>query len=346
MSLLIGQSSVALFQPPQIGQAQKRASVGEQSLQAQRTELPKKTPEEFNAIIREQIHSNKTEETDPFHGVDPEKAQHYRKKNEAHEKIERLIKEFKMIKEVWANDPKEMARQLGRIAKQLKEAVKLFSDAAKALGEIGKKGPNISALAAGTPPTSDKTSDDAGSTAGDAEKQVEDVEAAESASAYAENAEQDTEAAEPKSHFLTKHETQTEKRAVRLKDLQDGKSVNDVYGKDDSASRRNAAQNAYGSQSENSDVKWVKAKDSPQYMAYIGNMDFINKAREFAKQLKLEFEHAGKKGVFTLPEPPEKTEEFKEAKKEFEELDEDLIDFEKEVKAAMPIPGTLVSVAA
>ena len=344
MSLLIGQSSVALFQPPQIGQAKKRVYVDEKSLQIQRSEPPKKSPEEFNAIIREQIKSHKTEKSDPFYGVDPEKAQHYRKKNEAREMIDRLVKEFKMIKEVWANDPKEMARQLGRIAKQLKEAVKIFSEAAKALGEIGKKGPNISALAAGSPSVSAKASDDTGSTAGDAEKQVEDAEAAESVSADAENAEQDVEEVEPKSHFLAKHETQAEKGGDRLKELEDGKSVNEVYGKEGDAASRKAAQNAYGAQADQSDVKWVKAKDSPQYMAYIHNMDFINNVREFAKQLKLEFEHAGKKGMFTLPEPPEKTEEFKEAKKEFEELDEDLIDFEKEVKAAMPIPGTLVSV--
>lgn len=343
MSMLVAQSSVAFFQPSHIGQAQKRAPDAQQAPQTQRTEIPKKTPEEFNAIIREQIKADKTEETDPFHGVDPEKAQHYRKKNEAHEMIERLIKEFKMIKEVWANDPKEMARQLGRIAKQLKEAVKIFSDAAEALGEISKKGPNLSSIAAGAAPPV-KTADDAEGSSQDAEKQAEALEASENVEADVEQIDQDVD--QPKSNFLAKHETAEEKRSERIEQLEAGKSVNEIYGKEDTASTRNAAQSAYGNQAEQSDVKWVKAKESPQYMAYLGNMDFINKVREFAKHIKLEFEHAGKKAVFTLPEPPEKTEEFKEAKKEFEELDEDLIDFEKEVKAAMPIPGTLVSVEA
>lgn len=341
MSLLISQSNAALFRPPVLGETNKRDFEAQHS---EKSQIIKKTPEEFNAIIREQIHSNKTEEKDPYHGVDPEKAQHYRKKNEAREMIDRLIKEFKMIKEVWANDPKEMARQLGRIAKQLKEAVKIFSDAAEALGEISKKGPNISSIAAGAPAPSVKTADDAETSSQDAEEQAEAIESSENVEADAEEIDQDVE--EPKSHFLAKHETAEEKRAERIEQLESGKSVNEIYGKEDTASTRNAAQNAYGTQAEQSDVKWVKAKESPQYFAYLGNMDFINTVREFAKQIKLEFDHAGKKGLFTLPEPPEETEEFKEAKKEFEELDEDLIDFEKEVKASMPIPGTLVSIEA
>ncbi|MBI1339290.1 hypothetical protein GC169_03640 [bacterium] len=58
-----------------------------------------------------------------------------REKTRAREAVQRLVEELKIIKKVWANDPKELARQLARIAKQLAQAVKDYKAAAKATGE-------------------------------------------------------------------------------------------------------------------------------------------------------------------------------------------------------------------
>ncbi len=313
MSLLIVQSNATLYRQPIIGETQERDSNNSETSQ---TQLSKKTPEEFNAIIRSQIHANKTDEDVSELEGDPEEIALQRKKTQAREDIQRLREEFKVIKEVWANDPKEMARQLGRIAKQLKAAVKMFSDASKALGEIGQSAPSMTTMTAGSNISSasetDEQAEDQPPTKDDIDNTVEDA----------------------------------ERSAQNGVDL----SEQNMDGTDSSvsalASQRNAAQAAYSEQVEKVDIKWVKAKDSPQYAAYMDNMNFINEVRGFSKLLELEFEHTKKKAVFTIPDKAEKSEEFEEADKEFEELLEDVIDFERDVKAAMPIPGTLVSVAA
>ncbi len=313
MSLLISQSNAAFYRPPVLGEAQMRDADNSKALKAQ---LPKKTPEEFNAIIRSQIHANKTDEDVSGLEGDPEEIALQRKKTQAREDIQRLREEFKVIKEVWANDPKEMARQLGRIAKQLKAAVKMFSDASKALGEIGQSAPSMTTMTTGSNISS------ASETEGQAEDRTQ----------FEDDIDNKVEEAE-RGADVTLASTEQDQNAA------DG-SVDGL------ASQRNAAQTAYSEQAEKTETKWVKAKDSPQYAAYMDNMNFINEVRGFSKLLELEFEHSKKKAVFTIAGKAEKSEEFEEADKEFEELREDVIDFERDVKAAMPIPGTLVSVAA
>jgi transposase-like protein len=44
-------------------------------------------------------------------------------KARAKETVERLKEEFKLIRRMWAHNPKEMAKQLARVAKELKHAV-------------------------------------------------------------------------------------------------------------------------------------------------------------------------------------------------------------------------------
>ena len=49
--------------------------------------------------------------------------------------VERLKNELKLIKQMWAGDAKGLARQISRIAKELKAAMADYADAAKANGE-------------------------------------------------------------------------------------------------------------------------------------------------------------------------------------------------------------------
>lgn len=71
-------------------------------------------------------------------------------RNQARQAVERLKEEYKLIRKLWAHDPAEMARQLGRIAKQVKRAVADYAAAAKANGERVKDLPPEPAPAATT----------------------------------------------------------------------------------------------------------------------------------------------------------------------------------------------------
>lgn len=53
-------------------------------------------------------------------------------KQQAHATVQRLKEEYKLIRKLWAHNPAEMARQLGRVAKELKRAVTSYTEAARA----------------------------------------------------------------------------------------------------------------------------------------------------------------------------------------------------------------------
>lgn len=56
-------------------------------------------------------------------------------KSRAKDTVQRLKDEYALIKKMWAHNPREMARQLSRIAKDLKSALSDYAKAAKANGE-------------------------------------------------------------------------------------------------------------------------------------------------------------------------------------------------------------------
>lgn len=59
-------------------------------------------------------------------------------KGRAREKLLRLIEKMKMLKKIYANDPKGMAKALAGLAKELQGAVKDYGKAAKEAGEMFK----------------------------------------------------------------------------------------------------------------------------------------------------------------------------------------------------------------
>jgi hypothetical protein len=56
-------------------------------------------------------------------------------RTQARQTVERLRKELKLIKSILANDPKQMARAISRIAKELKQALSDYAQVAKENGE-------------------------------------------------------------------------------------------------------------------------------------------------------------------------------------------------------------------
>ncbi len=59
-------------------------------------------------------------------------------KGRAREKLQRVIEKMKMLKKIYANDPKGMAKALAAVAKELQGAVKDYGKAAKEAGEMFK----------------------------------------------------------------------------------------------------------------------------------------------------------------------------------------------------------------
>ncbi|MFC7291927.1 hypothetical protein [Hirschia litorea] len=309
MSLLVSQSVVSFYRPPVSGETQKRESVAE----------PK---QDLNALIRAQLNAKEThakaaeleaQEASKEVQSDPEREALSRKKNQARESLDRIVKQFKIIKAVWANDPKEMARQLGRLAQDLKDAVKIYADAAKALGELSSAAPNVSMVSVGRLAPS--------SNANEADER---------------NADQDAEAAQEAEQAVSASAVEGERFAA------DGEEVEASYvsaaGEERALSQR--AVNAYG----DSDTKWVKAENSPQAAATRENLEFIGKVRGIAKKMEDELTYMKKKAIVSGDGKADKSEAFLEADEVFDELKEDLTDFEVEVRKATPIAGTMVSV--
>lgn len=57
-------------------------------------------------------------------------------KGRAREKLQRVIEKMKLLKKLYANDPKAMAKALAGVAKELQGAVKEYGKAAKEAGEM------------------------------------------------------------------------------------------------------------------------------------------------------------------------------------------------------------------
>lgn len=57
-------------------------------------------------------------------------------KGRAREKLQRVIEKMKLLKKLYANDPKAMAKALAGVAKELQGAVKDYGKAAKEAGEM------------------------------------------------------------------------------------------------------------------------------------------------------------------------------------------------------------------
>jgi hypothetical protein len=59
-------------------------------------------------------------------------------KGRAREKLQRIVEKLKLLKKLYANDPKAMAKALAAAAKELQGAVKDYANAAKEAGEMFK----------------------------------------------------------------------------------------------------------------------------------------------------------------------------------------------------------------
>jgi hypothetical protein len=68
-------------------------------------------------------------------------------KARARQKLQQLGEQFKLIRKLYAANPKEMARQLARLARELKQELKAYAEAAKDNGEYLPSGSSAAANA-------------------------------------------------------------------------------------------------------------------------------------------------------------------------------------------------------
>lgn len=142
MTLSVGNSQiVGLIRPQQLAVTNEA--------RAERVQSPSSTP--FLA----EVEKPKQGEAVRFEDQDPEIQRWQREKNQAKETFERLREELKMVRKIWAHDPRELAAQLARLGKQLEKVMETYAKAQAALGDLlggGGVGGGLAPVAVGGVP--------------------------------------------------------------------------------------------------------------------------------------------------------------------------------------------------
>ena len=227
-----------------------------------------------------------------------------------------LVKELKRAQKIWANQPKELAKQVVRLAKELQKLLKTYMKAQKVYqeltGEAAKSlnAPQISVGGAVSVPSHSSQ-----------EKDAEDsVAVAKDAQADAQQAESDAEQAEATAQ-------QAESAAEELSRSSD---------------LSNAA-SAYKSVS----FETERMDQTSKAIALREDYNFTRGVREVVIKLKEALEYTGKMLIVRGQRDDKDTKEiFKEGEKTFKELNEDLTDFQTEIMKAMPPAVNMIKVAA
>lgn len=260
--------------------------------------------------------SEAVEEEAGLPAQDPEVARYSREKNMARETLERLVKELKMVKKVWANKPEELAEQLLRLGAELAKVAKQYQKAQKALARIlgeqsgingGLNIPSIS-MPSGVShaePASDVEADHAKQEAKEAEADVSDAE---------------------KSADLT---------VSQADELAD--DAERIAKTEDDATIENPTEMKSGIAAYQK-VKHEKVRldDTPYAWELRGDMEFATRMREYASKLRESLEEVTKKAG-NLPGAGEERDKFlKEAGEALKELEAQMFRYEGAMKRAMP----------
>lgn len=244
---------------------------------------------------------------------DPEVARYSREKNMARETLERLVKELKMVKKVWANKPEELAEQLLRLGAELAKVAKQYQKAQKALAKIlgdqsGISGalniPNIS-LPAGVP------------------------NAEPSAAVEADHAEQEATEAE---FNAEQAEDMAETASSEAEGYADNASAAGVPDAKEAPSEMKAGIAAY----EKVQFEKVRLDETPFAFELRGDIEFAGRLRVYASELRKSLEEVSKK-AHNLPGASKERDEFlKDAGKALKDLETEMFKYEGALKRAMP----------
>ena len=247
-----------------------------------------------------------------------------RQKEQAKLQLERLGKELKLVRKMYAHDPEEMAKQLVRLANMLKETVELYKEAQEELGKILKAQSGLSSMAMGgvsvgavpagggatTPTESDETSVER-----DVNAAADDVELTES--------NDETVSSEASAEVDTGAEASNAQTADT----------------DNTTAQAQSGLNAYNKQA----FKTVRLDQTAFAMELRGDIEFAEGARNFVSKLRLDMSLAAKKSTNMSGDDEEKRKLFEKSDEHLEDIEKDMFKYVGDLQKAMP-PGLRVQV--
>lgn len=239
-----------------------------------------------------------------------------RAKGQARQKVERLVEELKLIKKIWASNPREMTKQLARLAKQLAAAAKEYMKAAKDAGELVQA---PSAPAAASPPAAGS-----GAAVGATDSAQSDQAAAQTGSADV--------IGEPGPD-----------RAEAM-DAHPGGDADAAAGDGaepaaEPAVTRSEAAAAYASRASAQARAEEKEIREERRMLAVGDQDFARLVKGVARKIRDLLQETRVKSAFTLREPLEKSEDYKEADRTLKDLEKEMDKVETDASAVINDPA-------
>lgn len=240
-----------------------------------------------------------------------------RKKGDAKGKLQELMKQFRLIKEAWAHDPKGMAKQLARLASDLKDILDEYKSAQKALAKI--MGPAGGGMGSGMPgvsmplatgATSAETSDDQAAEEARTDHQATEAAEVAEAAVEAESINEDG--------TINEFEPETEDTGLQL-----------------DAQTPQAASKGIEAYQKVSYEK-VRLDQTPQAGEIRGDIEFAKMVRGVFTKIKDEYTQTKRVAMGTFGIDVSKDKDYKELDKVFKKVDKESFEFEADMIAAMP----------
>lgn len=227
-----------------------------------------------------------------------------RKKNQAREALERIREEIKLVRKAWQYQPQEMAKQIVRLAGELKEALDLYKSAQKDLAKLqGGMGGGLGMAMAGLSGLA--------------------IPAA-SAPAEEEAGEDEVQAADP-----TMAEAGGEAESAETENL----------ASEDEAVPAEDAVKAYGKQVE---FERIRLDQTAEAYALKGDMDFVNAVRGLTKELRDAFGDVQRWAISFDQDDEDSRKLYEFTGKTLKALEKEIDQYEADIRKAMP-PAIWVS---
>ncbi|MAK61193.1 MAG: hypothetical protein CMK09_09470 [Ponticaulis sp.] len=266
--------------------------------------------------------SQKTEKSE-VPDVDPRVEALSREKGRARERLIELGKQIKLVRKIWQYQPKELAKQLIRLAQELKDVLTDYKKAQKELAELrgsmssggaGMAMPNVS-IPSATPPSAETSEDGETPSPDDMQK----------------DAEQAVEFAEAELAHLP-DETEDEVASVPVPAEEPDERVPDT----DETSLKGLT--AYGPMK----IERFRLDQTPEAFELRGDLEFVNGAKSLLKELKDAFGDVKRWAIGFDQDGKDDRKLYELTGKVLKKLEKDLTDYEVELREMMP-PAIWVS---
>lgn len=256
------------------------------------------------------------------------------KKGRARAKLQELMKQLKLVRKVWQYQPKELAKQIVRLAKALKEIVTEYKAAQQELAELQAS----MAGGGGMPPVPAIPIVPPSAGAGTEEQTEGDEAAREQMRAEAETAVTEAEA-ELHAEAET-GEAETDEAAAQGAGVETGTVETDAEAEDGAAETDGAPGQlkAYGA------VKFerVRLDQTPEAFELRGDIDFVKEAKGVQEKLKEMFWDVKRWAIGFDKNSKDDRKLYEVTEKVLKKMDKELGDYQDDLQKAMP-PAIWVS---